>query len=129
MRTYFVTIFLTTSSWFLFSRDAGMMVQQQLDSLISQRYFFDICCFGKGQKRILCFEVVLSPFCFFAKHPNSVSYKGSSINDDIQFWTIFDTPSPHRHAFIIKAYLLLSQNPWYPLLLRLWRRLWTALNT
>ena len=25
--------------------------------------------------------------------------KGSSINDVMQFWTIFDRPSTHRHAF------------------------------
>ena len=40
---------------------------------------------------------------------------GSSINDVTLFWTIFDpSASPHHHAFITKALVLPSQNPWLP---------------
>ncbi len=51
--------------------------------------------------------------------------KGSSINDVTQLLIIFDTCTPHRHTFL-PSLVLLSQNPWYPLLLRSWRHLWTA---
>ncbi len=40
--------------------------------------------------------------------------KGSSINDVMLIWIIFDTPHPIVMLFITKALVLLSQNPWHP---------------
>ena len=37
-------------------------------------------------------------------------HKGPFINDVTKFWTIFENPFPHRHAFYYEALILLAEN-------------------